>query len=247
MNFIDRDRFKELRWKRINIFYRGKHFLTVPRTDYYSKLTEFITPLTNFEQIKCYYFGLYPSEIYLPPNEYHINFRFGCFHSDWEGLERAIRNFCGTKSNVLIIDPLDAEKTKEFISNESSPVLIEIDSDLDIKSDKKRFCFLPNSQSDKPFDEQAYYLFIIHWYTGSAYFLKALEHGLESFNKPGFDLYGLPHLQWNLMGSRYLSNQNGNQTIFSEGIIQDDNSGRGTVDAKGLRMILNFDLKKQQI
>ena len=180
MELISKELFSQLEWYTINIYIRGKPTLNletrVLRKEYYETLHYIVKPFIeeNENWIKCFYYAQYFDE----NTPYHVNIRVG-MKIDLTYWEKEADKFFQTlpRDKHELVD----DKTHDIVKMK------------ELTHDKNRFARI----EDGKFDEDAYYWFVMHWQTGSIYFLEILENGYNNFP----DLAAVPHLQWNLMGS----------------------------------------------
>ncbi|MBD3191887.1 MAG: hypothetical protein GF308_14665 [Candidatus Heimdallarchaeota archaeon] len=174
MEIISYEDFQKLEWYSTRIYFR-KEFPPnlLDRTDYYEVLLKCVKPLLkSFNWIKCYHFTHY----FEPGKpDYHINLRIGTKGKKKEFIKKAINEFLEN----LSLDLLRSPKPNSDLEKD------------DKKIDKKKYCLIDDGNND-----ETYYWFVMHWYTGCEYFLKVLENGYDKLPA----LAGVPHLQWNLMG-----------------------------------------------
>lgn len=180
MELISKELFSQLEWYTINIYIRGKPNINlgtrVLRKKYYEPLHYIVKPFVeeNENWIKCFYYTQYHDE----NTPYHVKIRVG------------------TKKNLQNIEK-ELDKFFKKLPQDKLKLLDDKTHDLekikDLTYDKNRFARI----EDDKFDEDAYYWFVMHWQTGSIYFLEILENGYNNFPA----LAVVPHLQWNLMGS----------------------------------------------
>lgn len=197
MELIDKKTFDQLDWYTLNIYLKESANIDydskVLRKDYYETLVHVVKPLVEEKDwIKCFYYTQY----FGPGNPYHIKLRIGT-NGSIEKISKELDSYFKGLPNV-ILNYLEKATHK-----------IEI---MELDGDKKRFADLGQGT----YNEEAYYWFIMHWQTGSLYFLELLSKGYE--NLP--DLAGVPHLQWNLMSTYIPNKENENQLMFEAyGII----------------------------
>lgn len=180
MELISKELFSQLEWYTINIYIRGKPTLNletrVLRKEYYETLHYIVKPFVeeNENWIKCFYYSQYFNE----NTPYHVKIRVGT-KKVLKDLEKEVDKFF-KKLPQDKLELLD-KKTHDIVKEK------------DLTHDKNRFARIEEGK----FDEDAYYWFVMHWQTGSIYFLEILENGYDNFPK----LTAVPHIQWNLMGS----------------------------------------------
>jgi len=182
MELISKEEFLELDWYTINFFIKGEPIVNfdsrVLRKDYYDTLQFIVKPFVeeNEKWIKCFYYTQYFNKEDNTP--YHVKIRIGTketLQTVQEKLDDFIHNLPKEKVELLDKKTYDLEKMKE------------------LTHDRDRFARIEEGK----FDDDVYYWFVMHWQTGSQYFLEILKNGYDKFP----DLPGLIHLQWNLMGS----------------------------------------------
>jgi len=181
MELISKEEFLQLEWYTIRLFLKGIPMINyrsrILRKDYYEVLHYIVKTFIekNLDWIKCFYYTQYYEENKDP---YHVKIRIGTkkeLKSIQKILEEFFRNLPKDNLDLLCEKTHDIEKMKEFTH------------------DKNRFARI----DEGVFDEDAYYWFVMHWQTGSLYFLEILKNGYDNFPM----LCAVPHLQWNLMGS----------------------------------------------
>ena len=179
MELISKEDFSQLEWYTINIYIKGEPKIDfasrILRKEYYETLHYIVKPFVeeNENWIKCFYYTQYFDE----KTPYQIKIRIGTketLQNIEEKLDEFFQKLLKDKLDLLDEKTHDIEKMKE------------------LTHDKNRFARIEEGK----FDEDAYYWFVMHWQTGSIYFLEILENGYDNFP----DLAGVPHLQWNLMG-----------------------------------------------
>jgi len=223
MELITKELFSQLEWYTINIYIKGKPSFNLKtrilKKEYYETLHYIVKPFIgeNKNWIKCFYYTWYWEENKNTP--YHVVLRIGA-EKDLNEVVYEVDKF---------FNKLTPDK-RELLDDKTYNVL-EI---KDHTHDKNRFAGIEEGK----FNESAYYWFVMHWMTGSIYFLEILENGYDNFP----ELSAIPHLQWNLMGS-IVTHPDGKfliapetQTLFdsrtNKGVVSIQNFGEIPIDIK---------------
>lgn len=224
MELISKEDFSQLEWYTINIYIKGK-----PNTDlasrilrkaYYETLHYIVKPFVeeNENWIKCFYYTQY----YNGNTPYHVKIRVGT-KEKFQNIQKELDNFF-KKLPQDKLELLD-KKTHDIVKEK------------DLAYDKNRFARLEEGK----FDEDAYYWFVMHWQTGSIYFLEILKNGYDNFP----ELVEIPHLQWNLMGSFFPDPNDETSVIVEAKVTIDKSKIQGIINLVPFGLKLEYTLPSQ--